>query len=128
MANILKKYDRIWFIILIIITFIFFGLSFLGFFLNSECTPKLVITTGLFAIVTGVVQLEISGLFDKVLEEYCSDEKYPYGPPSYITREIIDNPDTPVRTWLRYKCFFEVRTGFWLIVIGTLFQIIGVWL
>jgi hypothetical protein len=45
-------------------------------------------TEGLIATVSGVVQLEVSGFFDKIMEEYGNEEKYPYGPPSRITREI----------------------------------------
>ena len=89
---------------------------------------KLAATAGLLATLAGVVQLEVAGLFTKILDKYGDEEKYPYGPPSYITREIIDNPDTPVRTWLRAYAFFRPATGFWLIVIGTLIQIAAVWL
>lgn len=85
-------------------------------------------TTGLLATLTGVVQLEVAGLFTKILERYGDEEEYPYGPPLYITREVIDNPDTPIRTWLRTYAFFKPSTGFWFIVVGTLAQVAAVWL
>jgi len=47
------------------------------------------------ATAAGVVQLEVSGLFQKIMDVYGDEEKYPYGPPSHITRQIIDNPDRP---------------------------------
>ncbi|SAL06082.1 hypothetical protein AWB67_06567 [Caballeronia terrestris] len=85
-------------------------------------------TAGLVTALAGVVQLEISGLFTKVIDHYSDETKYPYGPPSYITRQIIDNPDTPIRTQVGNVLFFNMRTGFWLIVCGTVLQIIGSWL
>jgi hypothetical protein len=75
----------------------------------------------------GQSPVEVSGLFKKIMEVYGDEEKYPYGPPSYITRQIIDNPDRPARTWLRNVSFFDIRTGFWLIVGGTLVQVVAVW-
>ena len=85
-------------------------------------------TAGLLATVTGVVQLEVSGFSGRILDHYTNDKKYPYGPPSYITREIIYNPDKPVSMWVRSVCFFTVKTGFWLIVFGTIVQVFAVWL
>jgi hypothetical protein len=55
--------------------------------------------------LAGVVQLEISGLFERVFNEYNDEQKYPGGPPSRITRIIIDNPNTPIRTELRNLLF-----------------------
>jgi len=88
---------------------------------------KWLTSAGLLIDVAGIVQLEISGLFDDLLREYGDDERYPYGPPSHITRHIIDNPDTPMRIWVRNRLFFQHRTGFELIVIGFFFQLAGVW-
>ena len=89
---------------------------------------KLIATAGLLSTVAGLFQLEVSGFFEKIMEEYRDGEKYPYGPPSHIVREIIDNPDTPAWTWLHNILFVRVRTGFWLIVAGTLVQVAPVWL
>jgi hypothetical protein len=94
----------------------------------SSVHSKWIESAGLIFDIAGVVQLEISGLFEDFLEKYGDDEKYPYGPPSHITREIIDNPDTPIRTWIRNTAFFEKRTGFWLLVLGFVFQITANWL
>jgi hypothetical protein len=54
---------------------------------------------------------ELSGLFDEWLNRCGDEEKYPHGPPSHITRQIIDNFDTPVRTWLRNKLFLRGARG-----------------
>jgi hypothetical protein len=84
-------------------------------------------TSGLLATMAGVVQLEVSGLFQRIMDLYGDEDKYPFGPPSSIVREIIDHPDRPVATWLRNTTFHNLRTGFWLIVVGTLIQIVGAW-
>ena len=94
----------------------------------SGNTGKSLSSAGLLFDVVGIVQLELSGLFDDTFKQYSGEENFPGGPPSNITRQIIDNPDTPIRTWVRNSLFFERRTGFYLIVLGFYFQLAGVWL
>lgn len=128
MSNYFKRYERFAFVVLLLLTA---GAATLGVYCviySWSNSAKWVGTAGLLATVTGVVQLEVSGLFEKLVRQYGNAEKYPYGPPSHITREIIANPDTPIRTWVRGMCFFNLRTGFWLIVLGTLAQVAAVWL
>jgi hypothetical protein len=127
MLNYFKRNERTGFIVL-------FAVSLAVGLLGTYCwltgwsnAAKLIGTSGLLATATGVVQLEVSGLFAKITEEYGNEEKYPYGPPSYITREIIYNPDQPFREWLRGQAFFSTATGFWLILVGTAVQILAVW-
>ena len=128
MSNYFKRYERHAFAVLLLVTgSVTFG-AVTGIALGWPCAGKLMATAGLLATLTGVVQLEVVGLFTKLFDRYGDDVNYPYGPPSHITREIIDNPDTPVRTWLRTYAFFKPATGFWFIVIGTLMQVFAVWL
>jgi hypothetical protein len=84
-------------------------------------------SAGLMFDLAGIVQLEISGLFERIINKYGDEEKYPGGPPSHITRRIIDDPDKPIRSYLHNLLFFELKTGFRLIVIGCVFQLAGVW-
>ena len=98
MANYFKRYERFAFVVLLLLTA---GAATLGVYcvIYSWSTgAKWVGTAGLLATVTAVVQLEVSGLFEKLVRQYGNAEKYPYGLPSHITREIIANPDTPIRT------------------------------
>jgi hypothetical protein len=127
MANYFKRYERFAFVMLLLLTVASAIIGVWGALLSLPATAKWIGTSGLLATVTGVVQLEVSGLFEKILTHYGDDKKYPYGPPSYITREIIDNLDRPFATWLRNTCYFNARTGFWLIVLGTMTQVVAVW-
>jgi hypothetical protein len=85
-------------------------------------------SAGLLFDIAGIVQLDLAGLFDRIMEQFGDAIKYPFGPPSNITRQIIDDPDRPVRTWLRNTFFFESRTGLRLLVLGFAFQMAGNWL
>ncbi|SRR5258708_3811635 len=116
---------RILLIILLIsaVTCLFIG----GLYATPAVRGKWINSAGLLFDVGGVVQLHISGLFDQIIEQYGDEEKYPYGPPSHITRRIIDNPDEPVRMWLRTFLFFDGNTGFYLLLAGFAFQLVGTW-
>jgi hypothetical protein len=88
---------------------------------------KWLTSAGLLFDLAGLVQLEISGLFERIVDRFGDEEEFPYGPPSHITHKIIDNPDTPVRTALRNFLFFDLKTGFRLIVLGVALQLVAVW-
>lgn len=122
-----KKFERIAFIVLLITTL---GCLVIGVYtLIADCanSGKWLTSSGLLATAAGVFQLEVSGLFKRIMEFYGDEEKFPYGPPSHITRQIIDNPDRPYVTWVRNMFFFNIATGFWLIIAGTLIQVLATW-
>jgi len=89
---------------------------------------KWLATSGLLATVSGVIQIDVSELFQRLIQEYTNDQKYPNGPPSYVAREIVDNPDRPLGMMVRDVTFFDPRTGLWLIICGSIVQAIAVWL
>lgn len=122
-----KKIERYMFIVLLVATL---GCLIVGgYSLITDCrfSSKWLTSAGLLATAAGVFQLEVSGLFQKIMAFYASEEKFQYGPPSYITRQIVDNPDRPFAAWVRNTCFFNVATGFWLIIIGTFIQVLAAW-
>ena len=127
MPNYYKKYERKTFAILIALTFIAGAIGITLLVLGKPTASKWLATSGLLSTMTGVIQLEIGGLFEKLMQHYGNEEHPPLGPPSRVTREIIDNPDRPIRTWVRNVSFFNLRTGFWLIIGGTLVQVFAVW-
>jgi hypothetical protein len=104
------------------------GCLVIGFgFAAPDLRGKWVNSAGLLLDVGGVVQLHISGLFDEIISEYGDETKYPFGPPSNITRRIIDDPEAPVRSWLGSFLFLQKNTGFYLLLVGFAFQLLGTW-
>ena len=122
-----KKFERYAFVVLLFITLICLIVGIYSLITDGSNTDKWLASSGLIATAAGVFQLEVSGLFKRIMEVYGNEEKYPYGPPSYITRQIIDNPDRPFATLVRNTFFFNVTTGFWLIILGTFIQIFALW-
>lgn len=86
-------------------------------------------TAGLLLDVTGLVQLDISGLFKSQLDYYQDNEKdYPLGPPSVIMRELMEEDHSiPAFAWVKRKLFMEPHTGFIIILVGCLLQLAGAW-
>jgi hypothetical protein len=95
---------------------------------NRWCDAgKLASTCGLLMAFSGFVQLDVCNFFGRIMDKFSDIQQYPYGPPSHVTRDIIDNPDAPIRTFIENMVFYNERFGFFLIVLGTLLQIVGVW-
>jgi hypothetical protein len=104
-------------------------IPFVGAINSSHVTiAKLAGSSGLFLDIAGIIQLELSGAFDSIINKYGDSEKYPHGPPSPITRQIIDNLDTPVLNRVQGQLFFQHRTGIWLLIAGFVLQLCGVWI
>jgi hypothetical protein len=97
-------------------------------------SAKWCVTAGLIFDIAGIVQFEISGLFTKIFDywaqKYGDEKKYPSGPPSHITRQLIEmaDPDQPVRTWFKNTFYCGHYAGFWLLVAGFAFQLMANWL
>jgi len=123
----LKRFDRVALLLSLACASVALILGIVSWFNGSSLVGKWLATAGLLFTLSGIFQLEVSGLFTKLIEHYGNEKEYPYGPPSHITREIIDNPDTPARTAVRNVFYFNMRTGFWLIAFGTVVQAIAVW-
>jgi hypothetical protein len=105
------------------------GIPFVGILNSPHLTmSKLVGSSGLFFDIAGILQLEISGAFESIMDKYGNVDEYPGGPPSRIARQIIDDPDAPIRTALRNTMFFEHRTGIRLLIVGFALQLGGVWI
>lgn len=123
-----KTFERIAFVILLAATLAALVATSYSLGVDGARAGKWLASTGLLATAAGVFQLEVSGLFRKIMDFYADEEIFPYGPPSRITRQLCDDADHPVRSRFRDALFFNVATGFWLIVTGTLVQVVAVWL
>jgi hypothetical protein len=123
-----KTFERIAFAILLSAMLATFVATFYFLGIGAATAGKWFASTGLLATAAGVFQLEVSGLFQKIMDFYADEERLPYGPPSHITRQLCDDADHPVRSRIRDALFFNVSTGFWLIVAGTLIQVVAIWL
>jgi hypothetical protein len=91
-------------------------------------TSKLMSTTSALAALTAIAQLSVSEFWAKVTARYGDAEAFPFGPPSYVSRRIIYNPDTPIRSAVRQAMIFDTRTAVWLGVLSTLLGGVSVWL
>ena len=122
----IKRWDKIG--LLLMLAASVGALAMVLFRISEPSAPKWLATAGQLLTIAGVFQLEVAGLFDRIFEQVSDVTKFPYGPPSHITREIIDNPDRPVTMFIESWLFFRLRTGFWLIITGTLLQVWATWL
>lgn len=122
-----KAFERVAYVTSLVATLVVFSIGCYSVIIGTPSAGKWISSAGQIATVAGVFQLEVSGLFQKLMDHYADETRFPYGPPSHITRQIIDDVDHPVRAWLRNTFFFNVSVGFWLIIGGTLIQIWGTW-
>jgi hypothetical protein len=100
-----------------------------GFQFDGVPMAKWLNTASGFFALSAIFQARASGWFDKVLEFYGDEEKFPYGPPSHITRDLsVSNPDTPIRAWLRNTLFYDAHTALVLGIVSIVFAMVAVWL
>src|SRR5262245_59501580 len=83
------------------------GLAVAGGLWRQLPVGKLYATASGLAGIAALAQLEVSGWFTRVMELYGDESKFPYGPPSVITRQIIDDPDHPLQGWIRDTVFYD---------------------
>ena len=83
--------------------------------------------SGILAL-NSIAQLKESGWFDRVMDIYSDSDAYPYGPPSSVVRQIIDNPDRPIWTFFRNKLFLESRTGAYFAIASIVASIASGWM
>ena len=124
-TNIIKRISLVALSIFSVLSFLF-GIFYLSS--NQENAKNWFDTSGQTLILAGLLQVETSGFLDAFLNIFNNEKKYPYGPPSSIVSEIIDDPSRPIFTWCRNTLFFNVRAGFWFLVIGSIIQIVVIWL
>jgi hypothetical protein len=65
-------------------------------FIDPGHRGKWLTSAGLMFDIAGIAQLDIVGFMEAIFERYGDETKYPGGPPSHITRRIIDDPGSPI--------------------------------
>jgi hypothetical protein len=103
-------------------------IPFVGKLPHFFTVARLASSSGLILDIAGILQLEVSGAFEKLTGEFFDKEKWPNGPPSNVTRQIIDNPYTPIWNKVQSRMYFDHGTGIWLLFFGFVFQLAGVWI
>ncbi|MBB3236349.1 hypothetical protein [Phyllobacterium endophyticum] len=120
--------DRIGFIVVLLASIVCVVLGVVGLVKPRIPAGKWMSTASALLALSSVYQLRITGWFDSVLETFGDADKFPFGPPSEITRQIIDNPDAPIQSWIRNTLFFNPTTGAELAVASIVAAIIAVWI
>lgn len=93
-------------------------------------SPKLLTISGMLFELAGLARIFIDEEWEEITALYASEADFPYGPPSYITREMFkdDNPDVigeladDVETMARHLYW---RRGLSLVLVGFVLQLIG---
>ena len=120
--------DRLVFLLVLAIGVAVFLAAVFGYVSGKLPGQKLLNTCSVAVGVASILQLRVSGWFDAVISEFGDEGKYPYGPPSYITRQIIDDPDHPIRTLVRNYVFFDANFGAHLAILSLLLAMIAIWI
>ncbi|WP_181165111.1 MULTISPECIES: hypothetical protein [unclassified Mesorhizobium] len=124
----MKRTSKAALILMLALTVVATGLAILSAWSGDPRTSKLFLTASTFAGIVAAVQLEVAGFFGKLFDEYSDGKKYPFGPPSHITREIIDHPDWALFAGIRDTLFFDTRFAFWIALLSFVLSLIGIWL
>jgi hypothetical protein len=106
----------------------FLLLGALSSFVPKWPTGKLFRTASSLFALSSLLQLQLCGWFDAVMRRYDNVTEFPYGPPSIVTRQIIDDPDHPLQTIIRNAFFFDPKSGLVLAIFGIFTAIAATWL
>lgn len=69
---------------------------------------------------SGFVQILISTRNRHLVTLFQDSDAYPMGPPSHITRQLIDNPDPRISDRALYHIRFNIKFGLYIIVAAAL--------
>jgi len=126
----IARYKRTFLVISLVFFALVFGIAIFGFIYGQTKAVKFLNSSALILSIAGLIQLEITGLFEKVFDYYDDLQKYPFGPPSHFNRELIEthNPETPIKTWLWINLYENRMTGFWIILSSIAIQLVAIWI
>lgn len=90
-------------------------------------TSKMISSSSVLFGIAGLLQLELTGFFDKVFRD-LSDAADAGVYPSHIYRNIITNPGQPLRTFIKDLIYYNRKCGYSFLLIGSVIQIISIWI
>lgn len=124
----MRTRKKLWLLIAAVVFVVSLVASVISLWWPLFSPSKLFSTASALAGLTALLQLDVAGIFEKLIVIYGDEEKFPYGPPSHITREVISDPDHPVSDWVNSKLFFDPGTGYWLAIVSLGLAVLGTWL
>ena len=120
----IKTSEKTLLVILLMLSILFFIYSVISFALELKYAASCAQTaSGLFAIAA-LVQLHLVDFFETSIQPFFDEARYPFGPPSAITRHMIDNPDTPTINNIKSFVIWSPKFGFSL---GIISAVCGIW-
>lgn len=116
-------------IILLILLLIAIFINFLPLYCSINYLQKIIFTESIILTIIGILQLEVSGFFSETYKGIYQYSNCAYGPPSFLARGLIDNKESlnRISTKIEHILFFNRSTGVNLLILGCLFQLIGLW-
>ena len=95
------------------------------------CFPSILVNSaGLISDLTGIVQLEVSGVFEGMLSAGIEREQETGKIPSRWAREIIDIPGEDFTVKLRFEEWLKrsPKAGVYFIALGCFLQLAATWM
>lgn len=124
-----KPLAQIFFAALLAAATLCFLIAIIVTFKQTGLSGKMLSSSGLLFALSGLMQLEVSGLFEDIKSIYADEDRYPFGPPHHITRMVIEEASgNPILSRLKHLFLSQRRTGFILISLGEMLQLFGMWL
>jgi len=97
--------------------------------IKSILAGKLITISGLMFDISGVIRLFLDDEWKDIVSLFSDTQEYPYGPPSYVTRELFADENVEVsgeEEQGSIKRHYYNKRGFILIMIGFILQLIGI--
>lgn len=87
-------------------------------------------SAGLISDLTGIVQLEVSGVFEGLVAAALEHEKQTGNLPSRFVREIIATPDEDQTQFGRFEDWLKTspKAGVAFIALGCVLQLVATWM
>ncbi|MDG4895583.1 hypothetical protein P9272_18595 [Mesorhizobium sp. WSM4976] len=123
----MKRASKAVLVVMLALTVVAIAFAVWGVISGDPRTSRFFQTASTFAAIVAAVQLDVAGVFGRLFDEYSDATKYPFGPPSHITREIIDHPDWMLFGGFREILFYDTRFAFWIAVLSFVLSLIGIW-